>query len=148
MPPMATLPAGTSTRGVSRRGIVKRSGAPVMYGRPGVKPMKYKVLRASVQPHELVHRQLEPPRGGLEVEPELAAVTARQLHLARGRHGRRRRLLGERRELRAERLVADDRRIVVDEQRAVRGDGLDDAGQRLVLDQVLEGADARVDLHA
>ena len=38
---MATLPAGTFTRGVSRRGIVKRSGAPVMYGRPGVKPMKY-----------------------------------------------------------------------------------------------------------
>ena len=40
VPPMATLPAGTLTRGVSRRGIVNRSGAPVMYGSPGVKPMK------------------------------------------------------------------------------------------------------------
>src|SRR2546421_627343 len=41
MPPMPTLPGGVFVRGVSRRGMLIRSGMPVMYGSPGVKPMKY-----------------------------------------------------------------------------------------------------------
>src|SRR5207249_7819234 len=79
---------------------------------------------------------------------QLALVAARQLHLARGRHGRRGRLLRQRGELSAERLVADDRRIVVDEQGAVRGNRLDDAGDSFLIDQELERANARFDLHA
>jgi hypothetical protein len=60
-------------------------------------------------------------------------------------------MLGLRHELRqrlAERRVAHDRGIVVDEERAKRRDGLDDAGDRLVLDEELEGTDPRVHLHA
>jgi hypothetical protein len=40
MPPMPTLPGGVLVRGVSKRGMLIRSGMPVMYGSPGVKPMK------------------------------------------------------------------------------------------------------------
>src|SRR5256885_6732482 len=48
----------------------------------------------------------------------------------------------------AERIVADGARVVVDEQRAEGRHGLDDARESLLLDQELEGADARVHLDA
>ena len=40
IPPIPTDPAGTRVRGVSSLGSWMLSGIPVMYGRPGVNPMK------------------------------------------------------------------------------------------------------------
>ena len=40
LPPMATLPAGTSRRGLARRGVAIASGMPPRYGKPGEKPRK------------------------------------------------------------------------------------------------------------
>ena len=56
------------------------------------------------------------------------------------------RFRGQRAEGGVELVGADDGGVVVDEQRAIGGQGLGDAGDRLLLDQVLERQDPRIDL--
>src|SRR5213079_2326567 len=89
------------------------------------------------------------PRRRLEIEAELGIlVAAGQLDEARGRQHGRGGLWEQLADGRAEGVVADLARIVVHLQRAEGGHRLDDARQRLLLDEVLEGAHPAVDLDA
>jgi len=99
-----------------------------------------------VEAHHLLGREAEPPSHRLEVRAVLAAVAARQLdEPARGKAAG----LGARQEgpeLGDQLVPAEGERVVVDEEGAEGGDGLEDPGRALLLDQVLEAPDPGVDL--
>ena len=106
------------------------------------------VLRAGVQPDQLVGREPELLGGGRQLEAQLALVAARQLHRARRRQHVRARARPQLAQGPGERVVADDQRIVVDEQGAVRRDRLGHARNSPLLDHPVEGVHALVDLDA
>src|SRR4030095_1025589 len=138
-PPSPALPGGTFTRGVSRRGSRMRSGTPALYGQAGVRAGEVAEIRgAGGEAEELVHGELETRGGRHEIEPELGVVATRQLDETRGWQHAGPRLLGQIAERDAERVVPDARGVVVHEQRAKARHALDDAGDGLLLCQVLE----------
>src|SRR5262249_19817037 len=104
------------------------------------------VVSVRVEVHELVQRQAALRRRGLHLEAQLSLVAAGHGHRARRGQDLGPRLAPERVEGSGQLFPSDGERVVVDEQRAVAGNGLGDATQLTLPDQVLERENPRIDL--
>ena len=86
LPPMPTVPAGTTVRGVVRRGVASLGDKPPRYAKPGHEADHvHEVVAARVDPHDLVGGDLVRARHVVEVRTERAAVADGDLDDARRR---------------------------------------------------------------